>query len=67
MSVTRPPRHTIAPFYSLARAAWVPYAVTWDSEAGEMRSVEGPREFDIYREAMEASRFLVGAASLVAR
>jgi hypothetical protein len=47
-----------APYFSLARAAWIPYAVTWDPESGEIRGVEGPRGFASYREAVEASRFL---------
>jgi hypothetical protein len=49
---------TAAPFFSLARAAWIPYALTWDTESGDFRGVEGPRGFDTYREAVEASRFL---------
>ena len=48
---------TIAPFFSLARAAWIiPYALTWDARTGEYRGVEGPRGFASYREAVEASR-----------
>ena len=54
----------VAPFFSLARAAWIPYALTWDPETGEMRGVEGPRGFATYREAVEASRFLARASSL---
>ena len=49
---------TPAPLFSLARAAWIPYALTWAPETGEFRGVEGPRGFDTYREAVEASRFL---------
>jgi len=49
---------TIAPFFSLARAAWVPAVVTWDSVTGEFRRVEGPLDLASYREAAEASRFL---------
>jgi hypothetical protein len=49
---------TPAPFFSFALAAWIPYAVTWDSETGGFRGVEGPRGFASYREAVEASRFL---------
>jgi hypothetical protein len=48
----------VAPFFALARAAWMPYALTWDPETGELRGVEGPRGFASYREAVEASRFL---------
>ena len=49
----------IAPYFSLARAQWVPYVVTWDALT-EFRRVEGPRGFATYREALEASRFLAG-------
>jgi hypothetical protein len=52
----------VPPFFSLARAAWIPYALTWDPETGAFRGVEGPRGFATYREAVEASRFLVGAS-----
>ena len=44
------PTLTPAPFFCLTRAAWIPYAVTWDPESGEFHSVEGPRGFDTYRE-----------------
>jgi hypothetical protein len=47
---------TRAPYFSLARGAWVPYAFTWDASSGEFRGVEGPRGFDTYREAVEARR-----------
>jgi hypothetical protein len=57
-----PPRYggptTPAPFFSLAQAAWIPYAITWDPETGELHGVEGPRGFATYREAVEASPFL---------
>ena len=43
---------------SLARAEWVPYALTWDADSGEFRGVEGPRGFASYVAALEASRFL---------
>ena len=56
MSPQRPT--TAAPFFSLARAAWIPYALTWNPETGELRGVEGPRGFASYREAVETSRFL---------
>jgi hypothetical protein len=48
-----------APFFSLARALWVPYVMWRDAHTGEFHRVEGPRGFASYREAMEASRFLV--------
>jgi hypothetical protein len=54
---------TPAPFFALARAAWIPYAITRDDETGEFRDVEGPRGFTSYREAVEASRFLARAES----
>ena len=50
---------TVAPFYSLARGVWIPYALTWDAESGAFRRVEGPCGFASYREAVEASRFLL--------
>jgi hypothetical protein len=49
---------TSAPYFSLARAAWIRYALTWNPETGEIRGVEGPRGFATYCEAVEASRFL---------
>jgi hypothetical protein len=39
-----------------------PYALTWDAETGAIRGVTGPRGFASYREAVEASRFLVRRA-----
>ena len=60
-SVVAPPRSagsTIASFFPLARSRWITYACTWDAETGALRGVEGPRGFDTYREAVEASRFL---------
>jgi hypothetical protein len=47
-----------APFFCLARGAWMPYALTWDAESGEFRGVEGPHGFASSREAVQASRFL---------
>jgi len=47
----------ISPFYSLARAAWIPYAYVRDAVTGEARGVEGPNGFETYRE-LQASRFL---------
>ena len=47
-----------APLFALARAAWIPYAFTWDDRTGEFGRVEGPCGFASYREAMEANRFL---------
>jgi hypothetical protein len=34
------------------------YVTSWDGKTGEFHRVEGPRGFDRYREAVEASRFL---------
>jgi hypothetical protein len=48
----------VAPFFSLALGAWIPYAIARDPETGALRGVEGPRGFATYREAVEASRFL---------
>ena len=42
---TAPRGTTVAPFFSLARAAWIPYAVVWDPESSEFHGVEGPRGF----------------------
>ena len=48
-----------APFFALARGAWIPYACTRDPETGEFPGVEGPRGLDTDREAVEASRCLI--------
>ena len=48
------PTIIVAPFFCLVRAAWMPYALTWDAETGAFRGVEGPRGFATYREAVEA-------------
>jgi hypothetical protein len=53
-----------APFFCLARAAWIPYALTWNPETGALRGVEGPRGFASDREAAEASRFLRSESAL---
>jgi hypothetical protein len=58
-NVTAQRATTAATFFCLTRDAWTPYALTWDAESGEFRGVEGPRGFATYREAVEASRFLV--------
>jgi hypothetical protein len=54
---------TPAPFFCLARATWIPYALAWDPESAQFRAVEGSRGFASDRAAVEASRFLVGAAA----
>jgi hypothetical protein len=48
---TRDHGQAVAPFFSLARAAWIPYAITWDPETGALRGVEGPRGSATYRAA----------------
>jgi hypothetical protein len=55
---------TPAPFFSLPDGAWIPFAFTWDPETGEFRSVAGSRGVASYREAVEASRFLVRGSEL---
>jgi hypothetical protein len=45
----------VTPFFCLARAAWIPYALTWDPETGAMRGAKDPHGFDSYREVVEAS------------
>jgi hypothetical protein len=55
-----PTKPMVAPYFSLARALWIPAALAWDAQTGEYRRVEGPRGFETYREAVEASRFLTG-------
>ena len=54
----------VVPFFCLERAASIPYTFTWDPETVEFRGVEGPR-FTTYREAVEASRFLMPATGLL--
>jgi hypothetical protein len=38
---TRDHGQAVAPFFCLTRAAWIPYALTWDPETGALRGVEG--------------------------
>ncbi len=52
------PMTNAAPYFFLARPAWIPCAVIWDLDSGEFRRVEGPRGCETYQEAVEASRFL---------
>ena len=56
--MSRRPGPIAAPFFSLTRAAWIPYVYAWETVTGEFRGVEGPHGFETYREAVEASRFL---------
>lgn len=52
----------IASYFSLERAAWIPRLLTWDTETGFFKRVDGPEGFREYRTALEASRFLVRRA-----
>lgn len=53
------PGHRLpAPYFSLARAAWVPCVVLWDEQTDELRCVEGPEGVHEYRHAVEVRRFL---------
>jgi len=52
----------VAPYYSLARAAWIPCVVSRDPETGEYVHVEGPEGFGEYDQAAEAARFLTVSA-----
>ena len=49
----------VAPFFRLWAAAWIPCVTFWDPATGAFYWVEGPRGFASYREAVEASRFLI--------
>ena len=49
---------TITPYFSLARALWIPSVITWDHETGFFETVDGPEGLSEYRMAVEASRFL---------
>jgi hypothetical protein len=57
----------VAPFFSLSRAARIPFVLIRNPETGEFRGVEGPRGFASYREAVEACRFLVSATRRAVR
>ncbi len=50
---------TIAPYFSLARALWIPAVYLEDAETDALRRVEGPEGFEEYERAVGASRFLV--------
>lgn len=47
-----------APYFSLARRAWIPCVARSDVETGEFIRTEGPSGFQTWQEAKEASRFL---------
>ena len=49
-----------APYFSLARAAWMPCVVEWDKATGEFRRIEGGDQPD-YEAALDASPFLVAS------
>ncbi|HXJ85008.1 MAG TPA: hypothetical protein VMS64_40740 [Candidatus Methylomirabilis sp.] len=38
----------IAPYFSLARACWIPAALAWDVRTGEFTRCEGPEGFATY-------------------
>ena len=50
---------TLTPYFSLARALWIPRVITWDQDTGFFEQVDGPEGFREYQQALEASRFLV--------
>jgi len=54
-------RHFAAPYFSLARALWIPAVLTWGNPTGASRRVEGPQGLARYREAVQAALFLVRA------
>jgi hypothetical protein len=37
----------VAPYFSFARAAWVPCVVLWDERTDELRRAEGPGDSKI--------------------
>ena len=41
LALSRDHGQAVAPFFCLARAAWIPYALTWDPETGAFRGVRG--------------------------
>ncbi len=53
---------TVAPYFSLARARWIPAVYVEDAETGALRRVEGAEGFAEYERAraVEAGRFLEG-------
>jgi hypothetical protein len=57
-------RTTNAPYFSLARAAWIPCVVAWDEETGESYWIEEPDGFTTWREAEDAGRFLSNGARI---
>jgi hypothetical protein len=52
-------------YFSLSRAAWIPCVIAWDAETGEFRRDKGPEGLTTWKEADEASRFLVGNSCTV--
>lgn len=45
------------PFFDLHSGLFVPHLVTWDPKTGEFARVEGPKGFETWQEADQASRF----------
>jgi hypothetical protein len=52
-----------APYFSLARARWIPAVLTWHAATGALWRVEGAQGFESYQEAAQVSRFLARAAA----
>jgi hypothetical protein len=44
---------TVAPYFDLDRACWVPAVRAWDAATGELRRVEGPEGFASDRQVIE--------------
>ena len=38
-----------APYFSLARAEWIPRVLTWDEDTGFFERVDGPEGFKLKR------------------
>jgi len=56
---TRIEAAAVAPYFDLARRAWIPCIVLWAPETGEFARTEGPVGLRTWDETQEASRFLV--------
>jgi hypothetical protein len=53
-----------APYFNLARAAWIPCATWWDAATGEFRRRGGSDGFTTWQEAMHAGWFLFRIAAV---
>jgi hypothetical protein len=49
----------VAPYFSLDRHRWMPFAYAWDAERMQLLHQEDSIGYDTYREAVEASSWLV--------